>query len=34
VRNYVTFEITGQHLHMTAYDALTNAMIDELEYTK
>jgi hypothetical protein len=34
VRNFVTFQITGNTLHMTAYDALTNTMIDELQYTK
>jgi acid phosphatase type 7 len=33
-RNYVTFEISGRSIHMTAYDALTNDIIDELEYIK
>lgn len=33
-RNYVTFEIAGRSVHMTARDALTDAIIDELEYVK
>lgn len=33
-RNYVTFEVSGRSIHMTAYDALTNDIIDELEYIK
>jgi len=34
VRNYMTFEIAGRTLSMTAYDALTNTVIDTLTYTK
>lgn len=34
VRNFVVFEVQGRSLHFTAYDALTGAVIDELEYTK
>jgi hypothetical protein len=33
-RNYVVFEIAGRSLRMTARDALTDAVIDELEYVK
>lgn len=33
-RNYVVFEIEGRSLHMTAYDALTDDVLDELEYIK
>ncbi len=34
LRNYVTFEIDDRTLHMTAYNALTDAVIDEFTYTK
>jgi hypothetical protein len=34
VRPYVTFEIQDRAIHMRAFDAMTDAMIDELTYTK
>lgn len=34
VRNYVVFEVADRTIHMTAYDALTNTVLDEIEYTK
>ncbi len=34
VRNYMTFEITNRTVTMTAYDTLTNAVIDTMTYTK
>jgi hypothetical protein len=33
-RNYTTFSITGTSLHMTTRDTLTDAIIDEMTYTK
>ncbi len=34
VRAYLTLEIDGRSLRMTAYDALTDAMLDQIAYTK
>lgn len=34
VRNYVTFEVTDRAIHMTTRDSLTDAIIDEISYTK
>ena len=33
-RNYVTFQITNRAIHMTTRDTLTDAIIDEMTYTK
>ena len=34
VRNHVIFQVSGRTVHMTAYETLTNAILDEIEYTK